>query len=263
MAEVTDVTIVAGVPTVGDGTVPTLSKTNTVIGAVNETAPASDTASSGLNGRMQRIAQRVTSLIALFVAEDAAHVSADPGIQALAVRKATPANLSDTDGDYEPQQVSGGFTWVAGPPTVKLSSNFNRPGDTTAYTANDAVADNTTAGSVTKQQFTIPRSCGRIIRVKIRKSDQTVATPTIRAWFFDVTFTPGAGDNATFAAPLQDSIGFVDVAVTNAGSDDALGWTNCDIPIAAATAFCVLQTLSAFTPANAETFTIEIHAAPG
>jgi hypothetical protein len=37
----------------------------TLQGAVNETAPASDTASSGLNGRLQRIAQRLTSLIAL------------------------------------------------------------------------------------------------------------------------------------------------------------------------------------------------------
>ena len=35
-------------------------------GAVTETAPVSDTASSGLNGRLQRIAQRLTSLIALF-----------------------------------------------------------------------------------------------------------------------------------------------------------------------------------------------------
>lgn len=35
-------------------------------GALTETAPASDTASSGLNGRLQRIAQRITSLIALF-----------------------------------------------------------------------------------------------------------------------------------------------------------------------------------------------------
>jgi hypothetical protein len=36
-----------------------------LIGAVNETAPANDTASSGTNGRLQRIAQRLTSLIAL------------------------------------------------------------------------------------------------------------------------------------------------------------------------------------------------------
>jgi hypothetical protein len=37
----------------------------TLVGAVTETAPATDTASSGLNGRLQRIAQRLTSLIAL------------------------------------------------------------------------------------------------------------------------------------------------------------------------------------------------------
>lgn len=36
------------------------------IGSLTETAPATDTASSGLNGRLQRIAQRLTSLIALF-----------------------------------------------------------------------------------------------------------------------------------------------------------------------------------------------------
>ncbi len=39
-----------------------------LIGAVTETAPASDTASSGLNGRLQRIAQRLTSLLALLPA---------------------------------------------------------------------------------------------------------------------------------------------------------------------------------------------------
>lgn len=35
------------------------------LGALTETAPASDTASSGINGRLQRIAQRITSLISL------------------------------------------------------------------------------------------------------------------------------------------------------------------------------------------------------
>jgi hypothetical protein len=35
------------------------------VGALTETAPATDTASSGLNGRLQRIAQRITSLLAL------------------------------------------------------------------------------------------------------------------------------------------------------------------------------------------------------
>lgn len=40
----------------------TQSAGNTLTGAVNETAPASDTASSGLNGRLQRIAQNITTL---------------------------------------------------------------------------------------------------------------------------------------------------------------------------------------------------------
>jgi hypothetical protein len=43
-----------------------ISDVNTNLGILTETAPASDTASSGLNGRLQRIAQRITSLIALF-----------------------------------------------------------------------------------------------------------------------------------------------------------------------------------------------------
>ena len=44
----------------------TQSTQNTRIGDLTETAPASDTASSGLNGRLQRLAQRLTSLINLF-----------------------------------------------------------------------------------------------------------------------------------------------------------------------------------------------------
>jgi hypothetical protein len=41
------------------------STLNGRIGDLTEAAPASDTASSGLNGRLQRIAQRLTSLLAL------------------------------------------------------------------------------------------------------------------------------------------------------------------------------------------------------
>lgn len=44
----------------------------TLVGALTETGPATDTASSGLNGRLQRIAQRLTSLIASTLATSAA-----------------------------------------------------------------------------------------------------------------------------------------------------------------------------------------------
>jgi len=46
----------------------TESTLDTRTGALTETAPATDTASSGINGRLQRIAQRITSLIALIPA---------------------------------------------------------------------------------------------------------------------------------------------------------------------------------------------------
>lgn len=51
--------------------------TNTQIGAVAETAPGTDTASSGLNGRLQRVAQRLTSLIGLLPASLGAKTSAN------------------------------------------------------------------------------------------------------------------------------------------------------------------------------------------
>lgn len=43
----------------------TESDFDTKVGSLTETAPATDTASSGLNGRLQRIAQRLTSLLGL------------------------------------------------------------------------------------------------------------------------------------------------------------------------------------------------------
>ena len=57
--------IAGGTPVPISGTVATGGATEAEIGIVTETAPGTDTASSGLNGRLQRIAQRLTSLIAL------------------------------------------------------------------------------------------------------------------------------------------------------------------------------------------------------
>lgn len=50
----------------GDANAANQVSANTLTGGLTEAAPASDTASSGLNGRLQRIAQRLTSLISLF-----------------------------------------------------------------------------------------------------------------------------------------------------------------------------------------------------
>lgn len=96
MADVPQVTIVDGIPTAGTGTVETLSTTNTVIGAVNETAPASDTASSGLNGRLQRIAQNISSLISSVagVAHDVDASAVDPTLTGLYAHLTQPTPVS-------------------------------------------------------------------------------------------------------------------------------------------------------------------------
>lgn len=165
----------------GAATETTLGTTNTEIGGLTETAPASDTASSGLNGRLQRIAQRLTSVIALLPtslgsggglkvdgsgtalpvsgtvtanagtnlntsllaleaggnlatiagavrAEDAASADGHTGIAALAVRKATPANTSGADGDYENLQVSAGRLWTSTTVDAALPAGANAIG---------------------------------------------------------------------------------------------------------------------------------------
>lgn len=58
-------------------------------GALTETAPGTDTASSGLNGRLQRIAQRITSLIAL--------LPASLGSKSVAASLATSAKSGGTE----------------------------------------------------------------------------------------------------------------------------------------------------------------------
>ena len=55
----------AAISTNTSNTATNITASNVLLGAVTETAPATDTASSGLNGRLQRVAQRITALIAL------------------------------------------------------------------------------------------------------------------------------------------------------------------------------------------------------
>jgi hypothetical protein len=78
---------------------------NTRIGDVSETAPNTDTAPSGLNGRLQRIAQHLTSLIALFPASigrksiagslSVVHAEADRTYSATSTAVASAAGATD------------------------------------------------------------------------------------------------------------------------------------------------------------------------
>lgn len=104
------------------GSLPVTQSTEDVarMGSVTETAPASDTASSGLNGRLQRIAQRITSLIALVP-------TALTGSGSFKVH----VNEAITAGEAHLGEV-GGKTSVF---SVTLSC------DTSAYASGDLIAD--------------------------------------------------------------------------------------------------------------------------
>ncbi len=85
-----------GAKAMADSMSVTIATDDARIGIVTETAPATDTASSGLNGRLQRIAQRITSLIA--------QIPATLGIKSPAL------SMSTTSSGYQYETVAAGQT---------------------------------------------------------------------------------------------------------------------------------------------------------
>lgn len=67
-------------------------------------------------------------------AEDGASADGDVGVGALAVRKATPANTSGTDGDYEFLQMSAGRLWTSTTVDAALPAGTNNIGDVDVLT---------------------------------------------------------------------------------------------------------------------------------
>ncbi len=161
-------------------------------GTSDSAAAIAGDATNGLDVDVTRIVPG-TGATNLGKAEDGASANADVGIAALAVRKATPANTSDTDGDYEFLQMSAGRLWASSDLTlggtavdgnsgnksagtlrvvlatdqpamtnaqpvsgnfVTCSTDVTRPADTTAYAVNDAISDSTSSPTSGGYTFT-------------------------------------------------------------------------------------------------------------
>lgn len=87
---------------------------------------------------------------AIAKAEDTASADADVGIPAMAVRKATPANTSGTDGDYEFLQMSTGRLWASATIDAALPAGANAIGKLAANSGVDiGDVDVTTVGTIT------------------------------------------------------------------------------------------------------------------
>lgn len=115
------------------GGVLTTSDFDSKVGALTESAPATDISSSGLNGRLQRIAQRQTSLIALLP-------SALVGGRLDVNIGASPATVptAPAAGENHLGEVGGRI--------VPITATKTRTADANAYAANDCI-NNATSGA--------------------------------------------------------------------------------------------------------------------
>jgi hypothetical protein len=157
---------------------------------------------------------------AIAKAEDAASADADVGVPAMAVRKATPANTSGTDGDYEMLQINGGYLRVhdekglSNLAFVATFSTLTRPANTTGYAAGDSISDNATAGSVTALSATVSDVNDDpifISEILVSSTDTGLAGKKLRAYLFNSDPTAssgvGGGDNAAYSQKIAGYIG--------------------------------------------------------
>lgn len=256
--------------------------TDTLIGAVNETPPATDTASSGLNGRMARVAQNISSFLGTKAAGTAAAVSALVGAvyTAAGITLTTgqqAALQSNVRGELKMDIASLGGTAIAstnpfGVAEKGIAATFStctRPANQTPYVTNDSISDNATAGSVTALVATVSDTNDApvtITSIEVATTDTGLGTGiSIRAYLFNSDPTAssgvGAGDNVTYSQKQAGLVGTFS-GVFHANSDGGKAFLAPEdtgptvyFPASGAKTFWIqYQVLAGFTPsANSTT----------
>jgi hypothetical protein len=149
---------------------------------------------------------------------------------------------------------------------VVPSASFSRPADTTAYASGDLVANSTTAGSVVPLSLTPTTRgsglSGQIRRVRIVKSTTGVTNAQFRLHLFNAAPTVSSGDNAAIviATGAANYLGQVDVTMNQSFTDGGSGQATTEINVVNGTLYALLEARAAYTPGNAETFTVTLEA---
>lgn len=94
--------------------------------------------------------------------------------------------------------------------TVKLSASLTRPANATAYTAGDAVTDNTPAVLVFANASRDAGRTGSIDTLVITGSANVATKPDLELWLFD-TAPAAVADNAAFAPTDAEALRCVGV----------------------------------------------------
>ena len=152
------------------------------------------------------------------------------------------------------------------------TSTLTRPNNTTAYSINDLIASNTTAGSIVVPTVTVTRfaaSGGKITGVCLttpQTSGLDLVQIRIRFWRTAPTYTNG--DNGAYAVATGASgyLGKAEVTLEQFG-DGATGcapiYERSDLRIKLASGSTIgwdMQVLTAFTPSANQTFTMTLDA---
>ena len=200
-----------------------ITTTNTEIGIVTETAPATDTASSGLNGRLQRVAQRLTSLIALLPTALGAGggLKVDGSGTALpvsgTVTTSPPANASTNIAQINgvTPLMGNGITGTGSQRVTIASDNTPFPvkTDQTTHGTTDLVAADITkfGGTATSLGQKVMASSMPVVL----SSDQATIPVTLTSTTLTGTSTVAGGKTNNNAAPGATNVGALP-AIANA-----------------------------------------------
>lgn len=152
---------------------------------------------------------------------------------------------------------------------ITASASFTRPADTTAYAANDLVANSTTAGSVSPMTFRFPTGYGsnfHVEQAKVRKSGTTATNANFHIRLYSASPTVANGDNGAWSSDgAATYLGKLDPAIMEAFTDGSANVSAfaaaSDLHFNAPTdgvIYGLLVADAAYTPASAEVFTVEL-----
>ena len=154
-----------------------------------------------------------------------------------------------------------------------VSVELTRPADTTAYAANDVVADSTSAATLMAfaNLVRVNAGGGYIVRASL-VTDKKSITPRLRIHLFNASNPTIANDNVAHKelyADVGKRLGYFDLPAmvtaadtTNSTSSRAEDGTLRQWIQAAAstrTIYVLLETLDAFTPASGQKITLKLH----
>jgi len=247
-----------------------------VIGPKTETAPGTDTASSGLNGRLQRIAQRLTSMIAQLPAALGATTSANslPVVMATDDQILGAVNSSAPGTDTGAASLNGRLQRIAQnittlnstlggtntqlPTTVSgsVQPTVTRPANVTAYTAGDVVggAFQISTGMTSGQRIML---LGADIQYQVAALPTGMTTFTLH--FYNVTPPSAIADNAPWTFGSTDRASYLGFVTLGAFAALGTGTTTVFALLdqinkmfqmsGSANLFCYMVTNAGFTPA--------------